>query len=97
MFVADAIIRPDNDKDMTDPLRTRSNELKNMFLAAVELPADQRLEYLNAAAAGKADLIAGVQKLLERHDTSDGLLDKTLLELLDNLPDLNADHPQGRQ
>src|SRR5438309_551401 len=50
--------------------------VRDLFLAAVELPAAERAAYLTAHCGGDAELRAAVERLLAAHDQPAGVLDR---------------------
>jgi eukaryotic-like serine/threonine-protein kinase len=52
--------------------------VEEIFLVAVEKPADERAAYLDAACAGNTELRAQVDALVRSHDRAGGLLEKPL-------------------
>ncbi len=52
------------------------NQVKSIFLAAVDKPHADRAAFLDEAAAGDADLHARVEALLRAHDDPNSFLDK---------------------
>src|SRR5689334_7548065 len=55
--------------------RERWAAIDRVFDAAIDLPADARPAYLDAACAGDAELRAAVDRLLAAHDDPGGPLD----------------------
>ncbi len=51
------------------------NRVRDVFLAAVELPPDQRPDYLTEACGGDADLRTEVDRLLAAHADPDSILE----------------------
>jgi serine/threonine protein kinase/tetratricopeptide (TPR) repeat protein len=52
------------------------NNVKSIFLAAIEMPPAERADFLNEAVAGDAALRERVEALLSAHDDPKGFLDK---------------------
>jgi hypothetical protein len=53
-----------------------ADQVKAIFLAAVETPTDQRPAYLDRACGGDAGVRRRVEALLRAHEGSDRLLDR---------------------
>src|SRR5262245_38776885 len=53
-----------------------ADQIKALFLAALETPAEQRPAYLDRACAGDAAVRRRVEALLRAHEGPDGLLDR---------------------
>src|SRR5262249_48793281 len=73
-------LRRDPDSPDCTAAMPEQSDLKSIYLAAVELPPEQRAKYLDEATAGDADLRRRVEALLKVHDNPDSFLSQPAFE-----------------
>jgi eukaryotic-like serine/threonine-protein kinase len=73
-------LRRDSSSHDCTPAMPDEPDLKSIFMAAVELPPEQRTAYLDEATASNSDLRRHVEALLRAHDNPDSFLSQPAFE-----------------
>lgn len=69
--------------------------VKEIFQNALDLPRDQRSEYVRNACAGDTELLDEIESLLASENTSEDFLEEPAVDYIDELPDLNIGRKIG--